>query len=68
MEYWVVRLLKVKTHIIHDCYYKLGKLANKVLFEYIKIYFNYIRRHFVNGKGERQNNMNNNFTKNKTTK
>ncbi|KES15646.1 Transposase [Gilliamella apicola SCGC AB-598-B02] len=39
----------LKTHIIHDCYYKTRKLANKALFEYIEIYYNRIRRHSANG-------------------
>ena len=40
----------LKTHIIHDCYYKTRKLANKALFEYIEIYYNRIRRHSANGR------------------
>ncbi|OCG32965.1 transposase [Gilliamella sp. Bim3-2] len=39
----------LKTHIIHDCYYKTRKQANKALFEYIEIYYNRIRRHSTNG-------------------
>ncbi|WP_080702333.1 IS3 family transposase [Gilliamella sp. Imp1-1] len=39
----------LKTHIIHDYYYKTRKLANKALFEYIEIYYNRIRRHSANG-------------------
>lgn len=49
-----MRLLRVffhtlKTHIIHDCYYKTRKQASKALFEYIEIYYNRIRRHSANG-------------------
>ncbi|MWP48591.1 DDE-type integrase/transposase/recombinase [Gilliamella sp. Lep-s21] len=39
----------LKTHIIHDCYYKTRKQASKALFEYIEIYYNRIRRHSANG-------------------
>ncbi|WP_081296993.1 IS3 family transposase [Gilliamella apicola] len=34
---------------MHDCYCKTKKLANKALFDYIKIYYNRIRRHSANG-------------------
>jgi Transposase and inactivated derivatives len=34
---------------IHDCYYQTRELANKVLFEYIEIYYNRLRRHSANG-------------------
>lgn len=39
----------LKTHIIHDCYYKTREQANKALFEYIEIYYNRVRRHSTNG-------------------
>ncbi|NUF48996.1 IS3 family transposase [Gilliamella sp. ESL0250] len=54
----------LKTHIIHDFYYKTRKLANKALFEYIEIYYNRIPV-IQPMAGYHLNNMNNNITKTK---
>ncbi|CAM4175350.1 hypothetical protein F901_02575 [Acinetobacter dispersus] len=39
----------LKVHIVHDCNFATRMEANKVLFEYIEIYYNRIRRHSANG-------------------
>ena len=39
----------LKGHVIHDSVFATRKEANAVLFEYIEVYYNRIRRHSANG-------------------
>ncbi len=39
----------LKTHMVHGIVFAIRKVANSVLFEYIEIYYNRIRRYSVNG-------------------
>lgn len=39
----------LKGHVVHDSVFSTRKEANSVLFEYIEIYYNRIRRHSANG-------------------
>ena len=39
----------LKGHVVHDSVFSTRKEANSVLFEYIEVYYNQIRRHSANG-------------------
>ncbi len=39
----------LKGHVVHDSVFSTRKEANSVLFEYIEVYYNRIRRHSANG-------------------
>ncbi len=39
----------LKGHVVHDSVFSTRKEANSVLFEYIEVYYNRLRRHSANG-------------------
>lgn len=39
----------LKSHVIHGSVFATQKEANAVLFDYIEIYYNRVRRHSTNG-------------------
>ncbi len=39
----------LKGHVVHGCVFTTRKAANTVLFDYIEIYYNRVRRHSANG-------------------